>query len=338
MLQRKEYILKLIVEHFIKTAQPVASKTLIEIYGLTFSSATIRNEMQALEEEGFLEKTHTSSGRIPSTQGYKYYVENLRDYVKHKDIKFQLQTILNERVKTVEDILSKSCEVLSSMTNLASIVLGGDDSNESLVSLQLVPISNNSATVLFVTNQGKVVNKTFFFDEKLRLEDLQKCIDILSKRLLNTPLKDISDKLELLKPIILDYIIDGDVLYQTILRTLTTLANNRVILYGKDNLLDQPEFAEDPKLIKTLVELLDSPQFFQNITNVSYKTNDISVKIGNEDTDFENISIISAKLDLPGCENNVISLIGPKRMDYDQALNAMRTLIDEINEKYYGGR
>ena len=93
MLQRKEYILKLIVEHFIKTAQPVASKTLIEIYGLTFSSATIRNEMQALEEEGFLEKTHTSSGRIPSTQGYKYYVENLRDYVKHKDIKFQLQTI-----------------------------------------------------------------------------------------------------------------------------------------------------------------------------------------------------------------------------------------------------
>jgi heat-inducible transcriptional repressor len=337
MLQRKDYILKLIVEHFIKTAQPVASKTLIEVYGLSFSSATIRNEMQALEEEGLLEKTHTSSGRIPSTEGYKYYVNNLRDFVKHKDIKYQLQTILNERVKTVEDILSKSCEVLSSMTNLASIVLGGDDSNESLVSLQLLPISSNSGTVLFVTNQGKVVNKTFFFDEKLKLEDLQKCIDILSKRLINTPLKDLGTKLELLKPIILDYIIDGDVLYQTILRTLTTLANNRVILYGKDHLLDQPEFAEDPKLIKTLVEMLDSPQFFQNISNVSYKTNDITVKIGNEDTDFQDISIISAKLDLPGCENNVISLIGPKRMDYDQALNAIRTLIDEINEKYYGG-
>ena len=104
MLKRKDYILKLIVEHFIKTAQPVASKTLIEVYGLDFSSATIRNEMQALEEEGLLEKTHTSSGRIPSTEGYKYYVENLRDYQKHKDIKYQLQTILNERVKTVEDI------------------------------------------------------------------------------------------------------------------------------------------------------------------------------------------------------------------------------------------
>ena len=115
---------------------------------------------------------------------------------------------------------------------------------------------------------------------------------------------------------------------------MTTLANNRVILYGKEHLLDQPEFADDPRLIKTLIEMLDSPQFFQNISNVSYRTNDISVKIGAENTDFENISIISAKLDLPGVENNVISLIGPKRMDYDQALNAIRTLIDEINEKY----
>jgi heat-inducible transcriptional repressor len=334
MLQRKDYILKLIVELFIKTAQPVGSKTLIETFNLDFSSATIRNEMQALEESGFLEKTHTSSGRIPSTKGYKYYVENLRDYVKHNDIQYQLQTILNERVKTVEDILSKSCEILSSMTNLASVVLGGGQMDESLVSLQLLPISNNSATVLFVTNQGKVVNKTFFFEDKSKLEDLTKCIDVLSKRLINTPLSELKEKLELLRPIILDYIIDGDVLYQTILRTLTTLANNRVILYGKDHLLDQPEFADDPRLIKTLVEMLDSPQFFQNITNVSYKTNDISVKIGNDNTDFENISIISAKLDIPGAENNVISLIGPKRMDYDQALNAIKTLIDEINEKY----
>lgn len=337
MLQRKDYILKLIVEHFIKTAQPVGSKTLIENYGLSFSSATIRNEMQALEEEEYLEKTHTSSGRIPSTKGYKYYVEHLREYEKHKDIEYQLQTILNERVKTVEDILSKSCEVLSSMTNLASVILGSDADEGNLVSLQILPISSNSATVIFVTSQGKVVNKTFFFDETTKLEDLQKCIDVLSNRLIGTPVKDLEEKLALLKPIILDYIIDGDILYQTILRTLNSLANNRVILYGKDHLLDQPEFADDPRLIKTLLEMLDSPEFFRNISKENYNDNEIYIKFGNDDTDFKDISIISAKLDIPGAENNVISVIGPKRMDYDQALNAIKTLIDEINEKYHRG-
>lgn len=334
MLTRKDYVLKLIVEHFIKTAQPVGSKTLIDTYDLNLSSATIRNEMQELENEGYIEKPHTSGGRMPSTKGYQYYVNNLRDHVHDNDIQYQLQTILNERVKTVEDVLSKSCEVLSSMTNLASIVLGHDREEDTLVSLQLIPISNNSATVIFLTSKGKVVNKTFFFDEKVSLDDLKNCIDVLSKRLVNTSLKELPEKLELLKPLILDYIIDGDALYQTILKTLSNLATNRVILYGKDKLLDQPEFSEDPMLMKKLLELLDSPRFFNDL-NLESLDDGISIKIGNEESDFKDISIISAKVDLPGFEDNTISLIGPRRMDYDQAINAIKTLIDEINDKYY---
>lgn len=334
MLTRKDYVLKLIVEYFIKTAQPVGSKTLIDAYDLNLSSATIRNEMQELENEGYIEKPHTSGGRMPSTKGYQYYVDNLRDHSRDSDIQYQLQTILNERVKTVEDVLTKSCEVLSSMTNLASIVLGNDTDDDTLVSLQLVPISTNSATVIFITSKGKVVNKTFFFDEKVSLDDLKNCIEVLSKRLVNTSLKELPNKLELLKPLILDYIIDGDALYQTILKTLTSLANNRVILYGKEKLLDQPEFSEDPALMKKILELLDSPKFFNDLTLESLD-DDISIKIGNEDSDFKDISIISAKVDLPGFENNTISLIGPRRMNYDQAINAIKTLIDEINDKYY---
>ena len=98
-LSRRDTILKLIVEYFIKNAQPVGSQTLIQEYGLEYSSATIRNEMQSLEELGYLEKTHTSSGRVPSSEGYKYYIEHLRHKDLDEEIKYSLQTILQEKNK-----------------------------------------------------------------------------------------------------------------------------------------------------------------------------------------------------------------------------------------------
>ena len=91
-MTRRDQILKLIVEHFVKTAEPVGSKTLLETYNLKVSSATIRNEMNSLENDGLLEKTHTSSGRVPSTKGYKYYCEHLRDKSVSDELKNQLQS------------------------------------------------------------------------------------------------------------------------------------------------------------------------------------------------------------------------------------------------------
>ena len=123
MLQRKDYILKLIVEHFIKTAQPVASKTLIEVYGLTFSSATIRNEMQALEEEGLLEKTHTSSGRIPSEKGYHYYVETIMKERKNVEYSFpMIDEIFKRHDLSKEQAINESMSLVSQLTNINGLV------------------------------------------------------------------------------------------------------------------------------------------------------------------------------------------------------------------------
>ncbi|MEG0977659.1 MAG: heat-inducible transcriptional repressor HrcA [Bacilli bacterium] len=334
MFNRSDYILKLIIEHFVQTAQPVGSKTLIENYDLQLSSATIRNEMQLLENEGFLEKTHTSSGRVPSSKGYKYYIENLRDKKKNNQIKFELQTILNERTQTIEDMLKESCEILSEMTNLVSLVLGNNTSEETLASLQMIPIGNNSSTVIFVTNRGAVESKTFFFDKNIKVDDLEKCISMLNKRLVGTSVSELVPKMKLLEPIIHDYIIDGDVIYQTILKTLGTLANDKVVMYGKDKLLDQPEFSKDPERIKDVIDLFESPTFFKEITEkVQFIDKDITVKIGGVD-ERDDISIVSAKIYIPGVGENVISLIGPKRMNYDKAYEAIETLVDELNKKF----
>ena len=106
-LTRSDYILKLIVEHFIKTAQPVASQTLIDEYGVNYSSATIRNEMFALEKMGYLEKPHTSAGRVPSSLGYKYYCEKLRDKLVDDELKYSLSTILSGKVQSIEEIIKE---------------------------------------------------------------------------------------------------------------------------------------------------------------------------------------------------------------------------------------
>ena len=140
---RSDAILKYIVEYFIKHAQPVSSQTLIDEYKLPYSSATIRNEMFALEKLGLIEKTHTSSGRVPSSEGYKYYCEHLRNKDISEEFKNSIQTILDSKVQSVEEVIKESCEILSHMTSLVSVVMGPDEKAERLASMQMIQISDN---------------------------------------------------------------------------------------------------------------------------------------------------------------------------------------------------
>jgi heat-inducible transcriptional repressor len=335
MIDRTFYILKLVVEHFVKTAEPVGSQTLIDAYKLDISSATIRNEMQELENQGYLEKTHTSSGRVPSTKGYQYYIDNLRNKDKYdNEFKYQIANVLTERARTIEDVLTESCEILSHMTNLVSMVLGGSSTDECLANLQLVPISKNSATVIFVTDSGNVENKTFFFDEKLKLQDLKDCVEVLNKRLIGTKISELVERMKQLKPLLFDSLLDGDALYQTMLRSFIKLNDNRMIVFGKEKLLDQPEFTSNPESLKKLMDLLDSPQYFKDITTETKAKDGISVKIGNENSDLKDISVVSANLNLPGAEDKVISLVGPTRMNYDEAFAAIEVLLNELHKRF----
>ena len=223
-LSRSDTILKLIVEYFIKHAQPVGSQTLIEEYKLPYSSATIRNEMYALEKMGLIEKPHTSAGRVPSSKGYKYYCEYLRDNTVDEALKYSLQTVLAQKVQSVEEIIKQSCEIISHMTNLVSVVMGPDERNECLAKVQLVPISETTMTAIFITDKGYVENKTFIIPQGMKAEDIIKCVDVLNERLVGTPISNLVDKMESLRPIIQDYVVSHDVVYQAMLETLVRFA------------------------------------------------------------------------------------------------------------------
>lgn len=336
-LNRRDQILKLIVEHFIKTAQPVGSKTLIEEYHLKYSSATIRNEMYALEQLGYLEKTHSSSGRVPSAEGYRFYCEYLRDRNIDDQFKIMVQDILKEKSKSIDEIIKSSCQILSHMTNLVSVVLGPDVKKELLATIQFIPLSLTSASVIFVTNQGYVENRTFVVDDNVSMNDLKSCLQLLNDRLVGTPISDLLDKMTALKPVLSEYIIQHDIVYRAVMEAFIKFANERISLYGKNELLNQPEFNSSTETIKKMIQLLESPNELKNSASNSqsdYKEGNIMIHIGSNNKDNPDVSIITTKFQISDIPEGTIALIGPKRMDYDKALSALEFLIKQLQEYY----
>ena len=159
--ERREKILKIIVEEYIKTARPVGSGYVSKV--LNCSSATVRNEMMYLEEVNLLEKTHTSSGRIPSEKGYRYYVDNLMTpkSMTGEDM-IKLQTIFRNNSLVLSDAIKKSIEIVSEITNYTSIVLGNNSKENKLKKVEVVPLNDNKVLTMVITDKGFVEHKTIY--------------------------------------------------------------------------------------------------------------------------------------------------------------------------------
>ena len=173
LTNRQISIFKAIVDEFTRTAEPVGSKRLMDLLEFTCSSATIRNEMAALEDVGLLEKTHTSSGRIPSSKGYRFYVEHLMEKQLDEGVKNSLQEVFKERHYSMDEIVKKSCDILSQMTSLTSVVLGPESKYQTLQHIQLFPLTERSAVAVFITDHGHTENKTFHFNTEVSIDDIK---------------------------------------------------------------------------------------------------------------------------------------------------------------------
>lgn len=333
-MTRSDTILKYIVEYFIKNAQPVGSHTLIDEYHLPYSSATIRNEMFALEKMGYIEKPHASAGRVPSSKGYKYYCENLRDRSVDEQLKNSLQAVLNNKIKSVEEVIKASCEIISHMTSLVAVVKGPDEKQETLASVQLIKISDNTLTAIFVTDKGYVENKTFIVPSTLDSEEVVKCVEILNARLKGTPIEELVEKVEALKPVLNDYVISHDIIYQALLETFLRFAGDRLSLYGKDELFNQPEFKNDTEKLEKVFKLLNDTTVFKSIDKKAKEENDnVILNIGDVQGNPD-VSMVTTKFKIGDGEENTITLLGPTRMDYDKALSALEYLVESLN-KYF---
>ena len=234
LTNRQNEILKLIVLEYIKLAKPVGSNLICD--RLKCSSATIRSEMAALEELGLLEKTHTSSGRVPSEEGYRYYVDHL---MKLKEISaedmLKLQLIFNNNQLELSDCLKKSLEIVSDITNYTSVVLGNKSHENTLKEVNIVPLSNSSMTVIVITDKGFVEHKTINVNG-ISLEEIKKTVNLINNLIIGTPIDEVSSKLEFeIKPIIGNYVKEHERLYNVFYNVFTNFTNRNVDVVGKNS-------------------------------------------------------------------------------------------------------
>lgn len=327
---RKEKILKLIIEQFIQTATPVGSQTLINEYNLPYSSATIRNEMSELEQEGYIEKPHTSAGRVPSSKGYRFYIEHLRDTEIDEEVKSKMQELFSAKDIAINEIIKHGCEIIAQMTNLTSIVLGPDSSKETLSKIQYIPLNNNSAVAVFVTSKGHVESKTFNVPNGVSVDEIGTCVDIMNDRLVGTPINDIIDKMDSLKPILAERITQHEIIFRAFLEAFIKFTNERVAVFGRNNILKQPEFTSDINKLRKLVNLIENDEIWKKIVG---EGDHLSIKIGKENQlmELDDVTLVSKPIRLSNNEYGTIALIGPTRMNYNKVISALEYLSEKID-------
>ncbi len=313
--KRQISLLKIIVEEYIKTAHPVGSKAICK--KLKCSSATIRNEMSILEELGYLEKTHTSSGRIPSDLGYRYYVDNIMVPKElNGDEMLKLQTIFKNNSLMLNDVVLRSMEIISELTSYTTIVLGTSSKENLLSRMEVVPLSDNNLLALVITDKGHVEHRNICLNENISLEEIRKTVELINKLIVGTPIDEICTKLEYeVKPIIGTYIKQHDAIYNAFYNALNDFKEETTVkVNGAVNILNQPEFSSTEKIREIVGKFEDK----NLVSSIKEEENGINIYIGSENKLDDDIAIIKTKYSVNG-EEGTIALIGPKRMEYAKA-------------------
>ena len=326
---RQKELMKAIVEEYISTARPVGSKHLCKKFKV--SSATIRNDMSLLEELGYLEKQHISSGRVPSSLGYRYYVDNLMEpkKISGEDM-LKLQTIFSNNELNLNDAILKSLEIVSDITNYTSVILGSTSNENLLEKVEIIPISDGNVVAIVVTDKGHVENKSINIPSTIDMKEVSKTAELLNKMLRHTPINEVPSKLEFeIKPIIGNYVKDYEVLYDAFYEALSSFQNNRDVHFeGKANILKQPEF-NTVDSVKNIISKFESKELVRKIEETD---DEVKVYIGVESELDDNVTVIKTKYEADG-KVGTIAIIGPKRMDYERVLNMLEYIKGEINKK-----
>ena len=314
LTKRQNEILKIIVLEYIKLAKPVSSNLICDT--LKCSSATVRSEMANLEEYGLLEKTHTSSGRIPSEEGYRYYVDNLMELKKMSaEDMLKLQIIFRNNQLEVSDCLKKSLEIVSELTNYTSIKLGVTSHENTLKEFNVVPLDDKNMIAIVITDKGHVEHKNINIGN-IDIDEVKKTVNLINNMIIGTPIDEVSAKLEYeIKPIIGKYVKEHERLYNVFYDVFNNFTSRNVDIVGKRNILNQPEFNNIDK-VKNILEKLDDDKI---VDLVEEKDNDIKIYIGKENNIDNDMTVIKTKYRTP-LEEGTIAIVGPKRMEYDRVV------------------
>lgn len=332
---RKEKILQVVTDDYIESAEPVGSRTIAKKYNLGISPATIRNEMSDLEESGYLRQPHTSAGRIPSHQGYRYYVDALMQ--ERPLSQSELEAIRSEfeaKTKRIDSLLQQTIKVLSQLTKFPSLILAPQLHAAVFKYIQLVPINEYNILVLVVTDSGFIENKLIETPFSIHEDELQRISSMLNRKLQGVSLRNLGATL--MREIKEEMLAHDRFFHETmqlLVKALETKEKERVYLEGAVNILEQPEFKEIEKL-KPIMMLLETEEKRYNILADSSLTHGIRITIGEENTEeaAHECSIVTATYEVGGRTLGAIGVLGPTRMDYARVVSVVGFVAEYLSD------
>ena len=326
--ERKKRILQAIIKDYISFAEPVGSRTIARKYDLGVGSATIRNEMADLELLGYLEHLHTSSGRIPSSKGYRFYVDGLMPQQELSDKeKALIDTWYDSRVKRVDEVFQETARLLSHLTKNVSLVLAPHVAQSVFRYLKFLPLDESHIVAVIMTDAGFVENKILDIPAGVSYNDFYSMADLVNKCLAGQTLATIKrDDLSRIRQEAINSSIYTAAM-EVIERSLTADKQERLYTGGARQLMDQPEFS-DMSRVKEILSMLEEEQLVKDILH-SQSGEGLRVTIGRENkySGIQDCSIITATYHLDGKFLGTIAVLGPTRMQYGHAM----MLLDYIN-------
>ena len=319
LTERQKKILRAIVDHYVRTAEPVGSKTIAEMPDMSFSSATIRNEMAALTDAGLLEQPHTSAGRIPSPAGYRLYVDELmQDYSLSVDETKSLNAAMEMKMQQLDQVMAQVGKMVSQLTNLPAYVTASHTGAATVKKFEIISADTNSFILVVMTSSNAVKNKLIRLPVELDEHELRLLSAVLNASLTGltseqfTP--DILSRVSAaagsaasLIPVILDFTTS----------VLEEQGRNEVYLTGQAKLLGQPEFRDIDKAQQMLTTLDED-----TIANLPAIKNDspMQIVVGPENVaaELKDTSVVMTSFDIGDGMKGMIGVVGPQRMDYAQ--------------------
>ena len=334
--ERKLKILQAIIADFIRTAEPVGSRTISKNYDLGISPATIRNEMSDLEELGYLTHPHTSSGRVPSEKAYRLYVNqmmNKRELTEEEKTSISMQ--LNSNVTELENLVQRAAHVLSEITNLTAFALTPRPDHDTLKYINLLPVDEKTVVLMLVSESGKVSNTAVKLDRPISEETLQ----LLAKTMTyNYRGKTLSEALtfDIIKAVKSDA--EAMTMFEknivpNFVRTLEDMLNVHLYMDGLTNIFSLPEYNDLDKAKMFLEMVNKKDDLTKTLIN---RDNGVIITIGNENQNemMQDCSLISATYHVDGKMVGKIGVIGPTRMRYGEVTSVVEYLTENISKAF----
>lgn len=338
LTERQLMILKEIIRLFTESGQPVGSKKLMSELPMHVSSATIRNDMADLENVGLIEKTHSSSGRVPSMKGYRYYLDHLiQPAVLNPMDVATVQQSFGRHYHKIDEIVSQSANILSNLTSYTAITLGPEMAAIRLTGFRLVPLGNHQVMAIIVTSAGTVDNQVFTIPNAISGDELEKAIRVVNDHLIGLPLTVVSQKLKIEVPaLLMQYMGSPGGFLNIFDDVLKQASQERLYVGGQSNLLNFSELT-DVSQLKSIYNIINQSDDLAKLLELSpgEANSQVQVRLGNEMTNdlLKNYSLMTVNYDVGEHGQGLIALLGPTSMPYSRMIGLLDLFREELAKK-----